>query len=216
MKLGKIKVVVSLVFALLAVLTSDKHWVLIVYIAAALFHELGHLTAAKVLGIRIKNIKFDISGIRICVDEKLVGYIQEFWLALAGPVANASVSLIVLTGYRFFRFFPDSIFDAAADFLSIGRFNIIGMGGFFILASLVQASINLLPIKTFDGGRMLYCILSEYTNEKTAEYILSITSAISAFVLWTIALYLMLKISAGLGIYVFAACIFFIILNKVQ
>jgi hypothetical protein len=43
-----------------------------------------------------------------------------------------------------------------------------------------------------------------------------VSSAVAAFVLWTVSLYLMLKISAGLGIYVFAACIFFTTLKGTE
>jgi membrane-associated protease RseP (regulator of RpoE activity) len=83
-----------------------------------------------------------------------------------------------------------------------------GILGFFILSSLVQAVTNLMPVQSFDGGRILYCALARYVDSDTAERIVAAASALSAFVLWTVALYLMLRISSGLGIYVFAACIF--------
>jgi membrane-associated protease RseP (regulator of RpoE activity) len=83
-----------------------------------------------------------------------------------------------------------------------------GILGFFVISSLMQASSNLLPIEGFDGGRVVYCLLAMAFGERAAEVTLDITSALVAFILWTVALYLMLKISAGLGVYVFALGIF--------
>ena len=94
------------------------------------------------------------------------------------------------------------------------RFLEAGSGGgreavaFFALASIVQAFGNLLPVESFDGGRMLYCAISEIMDEKVAWRAVEIASALSAFIMWTLALFLMLKVSSGLGIYVFAVCIF--------
>jgi hypothetical protein len=41
----------------------------------------------------------------------------------------------------------------------------------------------------------------------------SVTSAIFAFTLWTISLYFMLRISSGLGIFVFSSSIFVLMLT---
>ena len=65
-----------------------------------------------------------------------------------------------------------------------------------------------MPVRTLDGGRMMHCVSSMLLGERRAENLLDIFSALSAFVLWTVALYLMLKISSGLGIYVFSVCLF--------
>ena len=89
-----------------------------------------------------------------------------------------------------------------------------GVFGFVALASLLQACINLLPVRTFDGGRIMYCFIALTLGERIAERVLDILSAFSAFILWVAALYLMLKISSGLGIYTFSACLFFGTMGK--
>lgn len=204
----RLKIGVGGALMLSAMLISDKFLVFAIYLFAALLHEAGHLLMAKARGIKIKEIKLDFSGARICVDERLTSYICEFWLAFAGPAVNFLASLITITACRFARISTAALFESAEVFMSSGKWDIVGASGFFVLASLAQAIINLLPVKTFDGGRLLYCFISELWDEKKAEHILSVTSAISAFVLWTVALYLMLRISSGLGIYVFSAGIF--------
>ncbi|MBQ4091139.1 MAG: hypothetical protein IJC64_02350, partial [Clostridia bacterium] len=78
---------------------------------------------------------------------------------------------------------------------------------FFALCSLLQGGLNLLPIKSFDGGRMLYCAAAAL-GQRFADTVLAICSGACVLSLWTVALYLMIKIGAGLGIYVFCACLF--------
>ena len=190
-----------------AMLVSDSFRVLGVYILAAILHEMGHILAAFALKIRIKEIILSFSGIRIVTDESLTSYRSELLLASAGPAVNIAIFFAVLC-----CFIPSGGFlqmmEAAGSFMAAETWNFYGAIGFFALSSAAQAAVNLLPVNSFDGGRIIYCIIARLLDERTASHILSVTTAVSAFLLWTIALYLMLRISAGLGIFVFAACIF--------
>ena len=204
----KINTVIGILMMLCALLSSEKIYILVIYAAAAVIHEIGHIAAALVLRIRIKDISFDYSGLRIDVDEDLRSYITEVFLAAAGPISNflaatATAIFIKASGRELL-----STFEAAGNFIETGCPNIDGISAFFIIASCVQAMINLLPVKTFDGGRILHCILAQMFDENKSDVILSITSGVFAFVLWTVSLYLMLRISSGLGIYIFSASIF--------
>lgn len=96
----------------------------------------------------------------------------------------------------------------ASDFVVDPKIEWWSVSAFLALSSLVQAFFNLLPVKTFDGGRILYCAVAEVMGERVAQRILELSSALSALILWIVALYLLLKTSGGLGIYVFAICIF--------
>ena len=98
--------------------------------------------------------------------------------------------------------------ERAEAFLHSPRADFLGLLAFFALSSLIQAILNLMLVKTFDGGRILYCATSNLLGERAGERILTVTTAFSALILWIIALYLMIKIGGGLGIYVFAACVF--------
>ena len=211
--MDKIKTTIGFLMMLSAFIVSEKAAVFIVYIFAAAIHEAGHLIAAKALKIKIKGIGFDYSGLRIHIDEKMTAYTSEIVLAAAGPIFNA---LSAGVGYFILKnHFVDSgyFFEEVTKFISAGEPSPIGSSGFFIVASCVQAAINLLPIKTFDGGRMLYCMLATIYEEETAEKVLSFTSSVFAFILWIVSLYLMLKLSRGLGIYIFATSIFAISLK---
>lgn len=206
--LKRIKVGVGALLMLGSMMISDRVEVLLLYILSATLHELGHLGAAGVLGIGIREIRFEFSGVRICTEEKLTSYKNELRLAMAGPLVNF---VCVTVCVAFFSCFNISLNEASAlteNFLVDGYYSHVGAVGFFAIASLLQGCVNLLPVKTFDGGRICYCAIAMLCREKAAARALDIFSAFSAFLLWTVALYLMLKLSAGLGIYVFAVCIF--------
>ena len=208
----KIKKIVGILMLSCAILVSEKACVFVVYACAAAIHELGHIVAACVLGIKIKDISFDYSGLRISIDERLTSYRDEIWLAAAGPMSNFISAFILIAFVKVSGREVPTIFEAALNFLENGALSVDGVCAFFVTASCVQAVINLLPIKTFDGGRILYCIMAQIFDETVSNTVVSITSGFFAFVLWTISLYLMLRISSGLGIYIFSASIFATIL----
>lgn len=193
---------------------SNRSDVLILYVLSAALHELGHLWAARALGIGIKEIRFELSGIRICTEEKLTSYKNELFLAVAGPLVNFLVLTLCITYFSLKKLSIASVSKEIAFFLSDGNESLVGVIGFIALVSFVQGGVNLLPIKTFDGGRAVYCLLAFVFNEKTAQAVIELSSALFAFALWTVALYLLLRVSAGLGVFVFSSCIFFSSLNE--
>lgn len=190
-----------------ATIVSDSAEVIILYLLAAFLHEMGHILAARLMKIEVKEIKFGFSGVRIITEERLTSYKRELLLALAGPAVNIAVFLSVLL-YFYINGREQRLFEAVEGFLSVSELTLDGGVAFLALASLIQAIFNLMPVNTFDGGRILYCVVAENVSERAAAHILTVTTAVSAFLLWTVALYLMLKVSNGLGIFVFAACIF--------
>ena len=188
-----------------SMLISDRFYIIGIYVLAAAFHEIGHLVAAKLLKIEVEEIRFGFSGIRIVTDSRLVSYKRELLLALAGPLFNLAAFFGILLGFECLG--AGSVFLRAEGFMR-GESDLLGAVGFFALSSLVQAIMNLLPVKTFDGGRIIYCAIADKLGQRAAEQVIDIFSALSAVILWALALYLMLRISAGLGIFVFSACIF--------
>ncbi len=203
----KIRLGIGGLLMIAATIISDSAEVIIVYLLAAFLHEIGHIIAAKLMKIEIKEIKLGFSGVRIVTDERLTSYKNELILAAAGPVVNIAVFYAVLL-YFCAKGGAFRLFEAADVFLSGAETTLDGAFAFFALSSLIQAIFNLMPVSTFDGGRILYCGVAEKVSDRAAAHILSVTTAFSAFLLWTVAIYLMLKVSSGLGIFVFAACIF--------
>ena len=203
----KAKICIGVCLMLSAACVSDDIVAVSVYLFAALLHEIGHLLAARIMKIRVSGIKFDFSGARICTSGNL-SYKEELFLSGAGPLANIFAFTLVIKAAKIREIPAKSLLEGAESLFSRGEATLCGVLGFFALSSLLQAASNLMPISGFDGGRMLYCICALIFGDRAAEVVLSITSAIFAFILWTAALYLLLRISAGLGIYIFALGIF--------
>lgn len=210
----KVKLGISAMLMLVAMLLSDRTEIFVLYALSAALHECGHLLAARILGIKIREVRFDFSGIRICTEEKLTSYRNEFLLAAAGPIVNYVVITVIAAFCSLYGVSITEATESCVSFLFEGRYSHMGALCFVALSSFLQLGINLLPIRTFDGGRMTYCLSAVLFGERRAEQILDVFSGFSAFVLWTVALYLMLRISSGLGIYVFSVCLFLSTLKK--
>ena len=210
----KIKIMPSACIMLLAMILSDRAELILLYSLSAALHEFGHIAAAKILKIKITEIRFTYSGMRICTEEYMISYKKEIFFALSGPLANMLVISIFSAGAVLAHLTLEEVSRLCISFLFEGTYTYAGVFGFVALSSLLQGCINLLPVRTFDGGRILYCLIALALGERISERILDVLSAFSAFILWVIALYLMLKISSGLGIYTFSACLFFGTMKK--
>ena len=112
-----------------AMAISDNVWVIVIYLAAALFHELGHLAAARLLCIPVKEIRFEFSGVRICTDTGLTSYRQEILLSLAGPLVNlilAALSFFAVGAERSFG----TLLSLGMELLSGGEISVANSLGF--------------------------------------------------------------------------------------
>lgn len=159
---------------------------------AVLAHEVGHLIAARALGIEIRTITLSILGARMeTVGD--ISYMKEFLLALGGPLAGIILHVSALAIYR------AELFSGSAHELMLS----------LSLISLALSVFNLLPISTLDGGRMLSCILSLLLPLTIAEKGERLLSVCSVFALWLLSVYMILRRAIGLPMLVFS-CILFI------
>ncbi|MBE6583562.1 MAG: hypothetical protein E7649_01085 [Ruminococcaceae bacterium] len=207
--MNKLKVGAGAFLMLVAVILSERASVFLIYGACAVLHELGHLAAAWARGIEVEEIRIDISGARICTRQGAGSYADELILCMSGPMVNVAIVATGLIAARLCELPLDRAAQSVERLMLAGEITGVGALSFFVLCAAVQGAMNLLPIKTFDGGRMLYCFLAMTANDSLAERIVGVTGGVCAFAIWTVAMYLMIRIGAGLGIYVFCACLFF-------
>jgi len=207
--LKRIKIGAGALLMLGSMIISDRAEILILYFLSAFLHECGHLLAAVLLGIGVKEIRFEFSGIRICTDEGLTSYKSEILLAAAGPFVNFICLGMCMVAFLLSGRTYGEVTALAEAFISGREYSSVGAVSFFAVSAFLQGGLNLLPVRSFDGGRILYCCVALLLGERVAERVIDVLSAFSALVLWTVALYLLLKVGSGLGIYVFAACIAF-------
>lgn len=154
-------------------------------LTAAALHEGGHLLAACLLHVRPSRMTIGAFGARIGLDDYLLSYRDEACIAAAGPAVN--------------------LLSAAAALLSL---HLRGGGDerllFFAAASLALAAVNLLPMRTFDGGRVLGCLSALLMGERAAGQILRWTTAACTIALWSGAVALWFSTGGNLSLLVLA------------
>lgn len=143
-------------------------------LSAALFHEAGHIGAMLALGIPHGGVKARMGGLMI-VPKKSLSYKEEIISAAAGPAASLLGAAIAF----------------AASF-SLGDFFVI-----YALINLITAFSNLIPVRGYDGYRIIYCAAALKTEERTAFRICYSISFFFSAVLCFTALFFMLRCGAG-------------------
>lgn len=115
---------------------------------SVLLHEFGHAIAARAYGIRTDNITlYPFGGVAAIKDlPRTPG--QELVIALAGPLVNAVLVALAVTG---------ALFTGSQSLLVVAGLNLI-MGLF-----------NLLPAFPMDGGRALRALLSPSMGARRAS-----------------------------------------------
>ena len=165
---------------LLWLILIDKSGIAAMSILAAVLHEVGHLVAARFLKIPIRAMRFDLLGARIDVKGRILSYGEEWLLCISGPLASLVASLV------------GSLFWSHT-----------GLAVAFSCASLILGLLNLLPIQTFDGGRMLECALLSFTTPQRVTSILRGCTFLFLWLLWAFSAYLMIKIADGISLFFF-------------
>ena len=165
---------------LLWLFVIDKSGIAAMSLLAAALHEVGHLVAAHFLKIPIRAMRFDLLGARIDVKGRILSYGEEWLLCMSGPLSSLLFSLI------------------GSFFWSHTKLAIA-----FSCASLLLGLLNLLPIQTFDGGRMLECALLSFTTLKKTGAILRGCTFLFLWLLWAFSAYLMIKIADGISLFFF-------------
>ena len=119
-------------------------------------HETGHILALLFYGRKPKNITFGFSGIRIETDSTSLSYKQECIVALCGPAVNLIFIIFFL---------------------------ISGVWENALVINTGLLIVNMLPVKSLDGGRFIHSLLSVYIDEKRTELIMNILAIITAFII---------------------------------
>jgi len=170
---------------------SDRWAYTLVALLAAALHELGHICASKLTGIRLSSLSLDLLGARLTTEQRLSSYKNEIILCVAGPLTNFLCSIAALLLGLF-----------------IGNAQVKEFVNFFAASSAALGILNLLPIKSFDGGRILDCALTRFFGIYVASKIISLLSFLCCFSLWSFSVYLMMRSGSSLSLFVFSVSLF--------
>ena len=151
-------------------------------LSAVLLHEAGHTAMALLFHGQIRSIRLMPTGISISLS-RASSYREEFFVALAGPLMNILSAIL------------SPLFSPA-------------LSQTMLTVSLLLALINLLPIRTIDGGRMLGALISHTFGENVSEKVLSFTTAVSLSLIWMLSLYIFFYSGVNFTLLIFCAYLF--------
>ncbi len=174
---------VAIVLGIMAV--TDRTGTVFLTLLAALLHECGHLVAARLLGIRMERVRLGFLGMRLDMGGTVLSYGTEWILCAAGPL----VSLLCAA-------------------MAAPLWGILEAARIFSCASLVLGVLNLLPIRTFDGGRMLETFLLGIFGMRVSRWGMMLSSYLFLFALWATAVYFLLRVGDGLSLFCFSLSLF--------
>ena len=148
-------------------------------------HELGHSIAALNYGVPVKQIVLlPIGGVAQLarIPEKPI---QEFVIAIAGPLVNMILAVILafiapLAGFNL------TMGNLSSNFEALTRASMSSVFAYIFISNLFLAVFNLLPAFPMDGGRVLRAILASRMSYPRAT---AIAVTIGQGLAWLLGLY---------------------------
>src|ERR1700683_2113267 len=136
--------------------TSTQHWSVgvltsLLFFASIIFHELSHSMVARVYKIRVESITLFVFGGVARITQDPTKAIQEFNIAIAGPIASLFLGGVF---YALTLFFPYGTMTGALALWLAG-------------INMLLAVFNLLPGFPLDGGRIFRAIVWGVTKDFT-------------------------------------------------
>jgi len=184
-KKERINVAPRVLVIFLLLLVSDQSGLVTVTLLAAVLHEAGHLLAAHLLHVPLRRMRIDLVGARLEIGGRMISYREEWLLAVAGPATSFFVAAL---GSLLWQFGERALYFSAASFL--------------------LGALNLLPIRSFDGGRMLEALVCSFAGERLADRVMTLTSFSFLFLLWATAVYFLLRAGDGISLLFFSVSLF--------
>lgn len=193
------------------VLLWQTQFVLSIFLCV-LLHEFGHALTARKYGVQTLDIILSPIGGVARLDRMPEKPAQEFWVALAGPLVNGVIILLlsayvlILSDIRRSQFFdlfylvfnPQSnTFTANLSQFDFYIFGLIGLNA-------ALALFNLLPAFPLDGGRIFRALLAMRMKRLQATRIAALTGQAMAIALGLYGLATGNLITTLIGVFVFS------------
>lgn len=190
---------------------SQSVFILALFFCVVL-HEFGHALTARIYDIQTLDIiLFPIGGVAR-LDQMPEKPMQEFWVAIAGPLVNFAIIIVLFLFFfltasseKFNLFLQNPLFilDPKSNFFYSG----FTRTDIFIISLMVINGIlgffNLLPAFPLDGGRIFRALLTIRTNRLSATRIAANLGKVMAVGLVVYGLWQMDLILAFIGLFVF-------------
>ena len=151
-------------------------------LTSVLVHELSHLSAAKMCGGKVERISLTAFGISLGFSPPKT-YGEEIFVAAAGPAASFL-------------------------FAALGRARGGAFGAEVFVFSLFLGLMNLIPLASFDGNRIITAVLSLLFGESAASAVSSELAYAFLFLAWVVSVYILFYSGANFALLLFCAYIF--------
>lgn len=151
-------------------------------ITSVLVHEAAHLAAAKLCREKVASARLTAFGISLGFSPPH-SYEEEAFVAAAGPFASFALA-------------------------ALGRLRGGAFGGEVFVFSLFLGLLNLIPLASFDGNRIISALLSLAFGEGAARAVSSALSYAFLFLAWVVSVYILFYSGANFALLLFCAYIF--------
>lgn len=129
-------------------LLVDKSGMSVIALLACIIHELGHVAMFFFVGYRPTELAFELTGIRLTKPTVSLNYTKEVMVQLAGSGVNFLVFALLCSTTT-----------------SITTTSI------FAVTHLIIGIFNLLPLKSFDGGKLLEITMFKLMSVKATQIV---------------------------------------------
>lgn len=172
--------------------TSILYWIMgivtsVLFFITVLLHEVGHALTARKFNLISKSITLFVFGGIADIQGNMSKASVEFFIALAGPLTNLFIALLLYYSAYYFRVYH-SIYLIIT---------------YLAYTNLLLALFNLLPAFPLDGGRVFRAIIWKITNkyEKATHLSLVVGRFIALLFIMT-GLYFILRGNIAQGLWI--------------
>lgn len=184
-------------FLFIAVVTvlllTDTSGLAVLYLVSCILHETGHILSFYAMKLTPSLLCFDITGIKLEQPKEQINFVTELFILLSGSMTNYMIALV---GYLIS---PTQNANIIFINIAIGTF-------------------NLLPLTGFDGGKVLFVLLSCIFSDKLAYricYILDNLTKIALICMFLFTIYAYeVELSYGLIVLLLIVSLYYIYLKK--
>lgn len=170
--------------------------VLLAVFGCVALHEVGHAVAAKLYGIRTRDITLYPVGGVASLERMPEKPLQEIVIALAGPAVNVAIAAGLFAAVTLGNMLPAAWVSSGPDLADVFVARLF-------LANVALCVFNLLPAFPMDGGRVLRAVLSLAMNRLRATKVAAGVGAVLAALFVFAGLYLPQLSLVVLGVVVF-------------
>lgn len=167
-----------------------------------ILHEFGHALTAKRFGVRTYDIIMTPIGGIARLERMPEGRGQEFWVAIAGPLVNFIIVILISLAFLIIN-------GEALPLFSPSFWSIEGHESNYFLILLIANGylglFNLIPAFPMDGGRILRSLLSLRMERSKATQIAAYAGQIIAFIMFAWGLYTRQPVMTLIGVFIFFA-----------